>query len=98
MPTVKAEQLESMITGIFQACGVAEEQARIVAAHLVDAEACGVVSHGILRVPLYVQALAAGKIVPDAKLRVLSETLATVVLDGQHGFGQVMALRALDLA
>src|SRR5262245_15023896 len=27
-----------------------------------------------------------------------SETPATVVLDGQHGFGQVMALRAMDWA
>src|SRR5262249_58589947 len=98
MPTLKAKYLESVITGIFQACGVPKEEAEIVAAHLVDAEACGVVSHGILRVPQYVQALADGQIVPDAKLRVLSETPATAVLDGQHGFGQVMALRAVDCA
>jgi uncharacterized oxidoreductase len=98
MPTVPADLLEDMITGIFRACGVPEAEARIVAAHLVDAEACGVGSHGPLRVPQYLQALADGHIVPDARLRVLSETAATAVLDGQHGFGQVMALRAMDLA
>jgi uncharacterized oxidoreductase len=98
MPTVEAEFLQSAITGIFQARGVPEEEAQIVAAHLVDAEACGVVSHGIIRVPQYVQAIADRQIVPGAKLRVLSETPATAVLDGQHGFGQVMAVRAMDLA
>jgi uncharacterized oxidoreductase len=98
MPTVRAEFLDKAIADIFQACGVPEVEARIVATHLVDAEACGVVSHGIIRVPQYVQAIADGQIVPDAQLRILSEATATAVLDGQHGFGQVMALRAMDWA
>jgi uncharacterized oxidoreductase len=98
MPIVQADLLENVITGIFRARGVPDAEAGIVAAHLVDAEACGVTSHGVLRVPQYVEALADGRIVPGAQLRVLSETAATAVLDGQHGFGQVMALRAMDLA
>jgi uncharacterized oxidoreductase len=98
MPTVKANLLQNAITDIFRAAGVPEAEAQIVAAHLVDAEACGVVSHGIIRVPQYVQALADGQIVPDAKLRILAETTAAAVLDGQHGFGQVMAQRAMDWA
>jgi uncharacterized oxidoreductase len=98
MPTVQAKLLQSVITDIFQARGVPADDAQIVAAHLVDAEACGVVSHGIIRMPQYVQALADGRIAPSAELRTLTETPATVVLDGQHGFGQVMALRAMDLA
>jgi uncharacterized oxidoreductase len=98
MPTVQADLLERTITGIFLARGVPDEEARIVAAHLVDAEACGVVSHGVLRVPQYVQALADGRIIPAVSLRVVSEAPATAVLDGRHGFGQVMALRAMDFA
>jgi uncharacterized oxidoreductase len=98
MLTINAEILERAVTDIFQASGVREDEARIVAGHLVDAEACGVVSHGVMRVPQYVQALADGQIVPGTKLRILSETTATAVLDGQHGFGQVMASRAMDWA
>jgi uncharacterized oxidoreductase len=98
MPFANAEHLQNLITAIFRASGVPKDEADTVAAHLVDAEACGVVSHGLLRVPQYVEALAAGKIVPGAKLTVLSETPATAVLDGRHGFGQVMALRATELA
>jgi hydroxycarboxylate dehydrogenase B len=98
MPTVSALVLENTVTGIFQACGAPEEEARIVAAHLVDAEACGVVSHGMIRVAQYVQAIADGQIFTNARLRVVSETTATAVLDGQHGFGPVMAARAMDWA
>jgi uncharacterized oxidoreductase len=98
MPTVKAEFLQNVVTRLFQAQGVPEDEAQVVAAHLVDAEACGVVSHGLIRVPQYVQAIADGRVVPGAQLRILAETPATAVLDGQHGFGQVMALRALEQA
>jgi uncharacterized oxidoreductase len=98
MPTVKAESLLTALTSIFQVHDVPLEDARVVAEHLVDAEACGVASHGVIRVPQYVQAIAGGHIRPDAKLQVLSETVSTAVLDGQHGFGQVMARRAMDHA
>jgi uncharacterized oxidoreductase len=98
MPTVPPDLLERQIADVFLARGVPDDEARIVAAHLVEAEACGVVSHGVLRVPQYVQALADGRIVPGVSLRVVSEAPATAVLDGGHGFGQVMALRAMGFA
>jgi hydroxycarboxylate dehydrogenase B len=98
MPTIKAEHLLEAIASLFRACGSPEDAAHIVAAHLVDAEACGVVSHGLLRVPRYVEAIADGRTVPGARLRIVSENPAAVVLDGQQGFGQVMAVRAMDLA
>jgi uncharacterized oxidoreductase len=98
MPTVNAEVLQRTIADILLGCKVPVEEARIVAEHLVDAEACGLPSHGALRVPQYVQAIAAGQIVPGARLSALSETIATVVLDGGHGFGQVMVSKATDWA
>jgi uncharacterized oxidoreductase len=98
MLTVSFEVLERTIADILLGCKVPPEEAQIVAEHLVDAEACGLPSHGALRVPQYVQAIAAGQIVPGARLSVLSETIATTVLDGGYGFGQVMASKAMDLA
>jgi uncharacterized oxidoreductase len=98
VPTVKAESIQKVIAAIFRACGAGDEEAQIVADHLVDAEACGVVSHGLLRVPRYVEAIDLGRIVPNARLRVVAETPATLVLDGQQGFGQVMATRATERA
>jgi uncharacterized oxidoreductase len=98
MPTVNAESLTRRISAIFQACGVPAAEAELVAEHLVDTEACGVVSHGVLRVPQYVEGIVEGRVRPGAVLRSVSETVATAVLDGQFGFGQVMASRAMELA
>jgi uncharacterized oxidoreductase len=95
--TVEAGLVEKAVAGIFRACGVGPEEAGIVAAHLVDAEACGVLSHGLIRVPQYVTEVEQGRIRAGATLRVLSETSSTAVLDGQHGFGQVMAERAMKI-
>src|SRR5262245_14482321 len=98
MPTVKAEALTKRIIAIFHACGVPAGEAEVVAEHLVDAEACGVVSHGVLRVPQYLEAIVEGRVRPGAVLRTVSETVSTAVLDGQSGFGQVMAWQAMQLA
>ena len=98
MPLISTDILTNWISEIFQANGVPGTAARIVAEHLVDADACGVSSHGIIRVPQYVQALEQKRVIPDAKLTVVREHVATAVLDGGHGFGQVMACAAMDVA
>lgn len=98
LQTVEACLLEKAVAGIFRACGVGPEEAGIVAAHLVDAEACGVPSHGLIRVPQYVAAVEQHRIRAGATARLLAETSSTAVLDGQHGFGQVMARRAMEAA
>jgi len=98
MPTVRADLLVNWIDGMFRACGIAADDSRIVADHLVDAEACGVVSHGVLRVSQYIQDVADGRVRGGAALRVVSETVSTAVMDGDAGFGQVMALRAMERA
>jgi uncharacterized oxidoreductase len=98
MPTIQADALLGLIVGIFRSRSVSAYESQIVAEHLVDAEACGLPSHGVMRVPQYLQAIAEGHIVPGARLRVVFETPATAVLDGGHGFGQVMARQAMALA
>ncbi len=98
MPTISAADLTELVSRILRACRVPEEASQIVAEHLVDADLCGVSSHGIIRVPQYVQAVEEGRVVPDARLNVVRETVATAVLDGGRGFGQVMARAAMEAA
>ncbi len=98
MPLISIAALTDCVAGIFQAHRVPGDAARTVAEHLVDADACGVSSHGTIRVPQYVQALEDKRVIADAQLRVVRETIATAGLDGGHGFGQVMARAAMDIA
>src|SRR5579872_4399326 len=98
MPLIATDILTNWVSEIFEANRVPAPAARIVAEHLVDADACGVSSHGIIRVPQYVQALEQQRVIPGASLTVVRESVATAVLDGGHGFGQVMTRAAMETA
>ncbi len=98
MPVFFPAELTATIGPMLENLGVDRDSAGIVVQHLVEAELCGVRSHGLIRVPQYVGLLKAGKISPQARLSLERETVATAVLRGQHGFGQVMARGAMQLA
>ncbi|RXL39560.1 hypothetical protein EO238_35220, partial [Citrobacter sp. AAK_AS5] len=50
------------------------------------------------RLSIYVERLLSGKQNPHAPLTVVSEAPGTALLDGGAGMGQVIALRAMELA
>ena len=92
------EELWSLAAESLAAVGAPFEEADFVAATLVSADARGIHSHGLLRLPLYVESVEAGGIVPGAPLRWVREEGATAVLDGGSGFGQVIMQEAVDKA
>ncbi len=98
MPLVFADPLRQTLTKILAAAGVPEAEAALVADHLVEAELAGVPSHGVIRLPQYVQAVRQGQVVPGVQATVRKEAVATAVLDGNQGFGQVLARQAMDRA
>lgn len=84
-------------TGDFlRAGGSSAEEARIVADHLVDANLAGHDSHGVGMLPHYTRNLKAGTLVPNRKAKVLQESGTFAVWDGRNGYGQVIALDAMD--
>src|SRR6202522_1613234 len=82
---------------IFQRVGSRPEEARAVAASLVDANLTGHDSHGVLRVPRYVDWVRSGDTVPNQTIEKLVDTPVIAVLDGRFGFGQVVAPQAVDI-
>src|SRR5262245_55919795 len=56
MPTLTAESLHSFARSLFEAGGVAADEAEVVARNLVDANLCGHDSHGAIRVVQYLGA------------------------------------------
>jgi LDH2 family malate/lactate/ureidoglycolate dehydrogenase len=97
MPTLAAGELEELVRRIFAAAESPAEVARVVAASLVLANLKGVDSHGVMRVPEYVEQIARGRIVPAAEPSV-EQAGATVRVDGRWGFGQVAARKAAQLS
>jgi len=98
MPTITAEKLRQIAIDIFMAVGVPKNEARLVAEHLVEANLAGVDSHGVIRIPRYVRRIQQGRIRPGADIQVVRETSTTALINGNWGFGQVIALKAMNLA
>jgi uncharacterized oxidoreductase len=97
MPTLPPSQLESFARQLLQAGGASVDEAQIVAASLVDANLKGYDSHGVMRIPYYVQAIKEGEVAPGEQLTVLDEGASRVVADANWGFGQVQAMRLLKM-
>lgn len=78
--------------------GARPDDADLVARSLVSADARGIHSHGLMRLPLYLSAINAGGIDPVARPVLSRETGATAVIDGRSGFGQVTIQKAVRVA
>ncbi|MSQ95265.1 MAG: malate/lactate/ureidoglycolate dehydrogenase [Gemmataceae bacterium] len=91
------DRLRPFITAIFQAAGCQPAEAARVATRLVEANLVGHDSHGVIRVPTYVQWLKAGKVLAGQSIKVVSENDAIAVIDGQFGFGQTIGEQAMRL-
>jgi LDH2 family malate/lactate/ureidoglycolate dehydrogenase len=55
-------------------------------------------SHGVVRLPIYVERLAARATIPRPNIRVVRETATTAVVDGDNGMGQLVGIRAMQKA
>jgi hydroxycarboxylate dehydrogenase B len=98
MPTVAAERLERLTREIFTARRVPADDASWIATTLVRANLRGHDSHGVIRIPQYVDALARGTLNPTPRMALVVDTPTIAILDGDGGFGQVVARRGVTLA
>ena len=94
---IPADALTDFCAEIFGRVGCRPEEARRVAASLVDANLTGHDSHGVIRVPRYVDWVRAGDLVPNQSIERLVDTPVIGVLDGRFGFGQTIAPIAVDI-
>lgn len=95
--TIPAQALEAYVVRIFEAAGCDPAEAARIGHHLVSANLAGHDSHGVLRVPRYVEWLRDGKVRAGQQLTVVAESATHAVLDGNRGFGQTIGPLAVDL-
>ena len=93
-----AEALTAAVRAALAAEGVPEAVARTESALMVDADLCGVPSHGIVTLPKLLAGLREGRATRDPRLRLRRDDRATCVLDGDNGPGRFVAASAMDLA
>ncbi|MFD4974410.1 Ldh family oxidoreductase [Streptomyces sp. NPDC058424] len=78
---------QALAAGLLEAAGLARERAERTAEAIVLADVWGVGSHGLLRLPYYLQRMVAGGYPPDAELVPVSDTGPVVAYDGGGGLG-----------
>jgi len=98
MRTLAAAEAVDLGSRLLDAAGSPPDESRYVAEVLVRANLAGHDSHGIIRLPQYLDNIRAGGLKPGAPITVVRETRATAVLDGHRGWGPVIARRAMELA
>jgi LDH2 family malate/lactate/ureidoglycolate dehydrogenase len=93
---VKPETLQEGVQAVFEQCGMPSRQANLLAESLVFADLRGVHSHGVLRVPEYVQKLTVGGVDPKGQPYIARESGACLVVDGGNSMGQIGAHFAME--
>ena len=96
MPTIHAAPLTDFATALLAAGGLSPDEAALVARSLVAANLRGHDSHGVMRVPFYLDQVAKRELVPGAKLELLKDEPALLMADGGWGFGQSLARELTD--
>ena len=96
MVRISIKEAEDRITSMFMNVGVCEEEARITAGMLVEADQRGVNSHGILCTARYVRLIREGKMRPNMSVNVLRDNGTVAVWDGNRSSGQVLGYRAME--
>lgn len=104
---IAAEEASLLARRLFEAYGAPPSSALVVAEHLVDASRMGLHSHGLIRLPEYLDRIQAhgegnnppgGPIDPSAIPSVSKRRGAVALIDGQGGFGQVAGSVSASLA
>ena len=96
--TLAAEAARDLADGLLRSAGVPPGDAGVAARCLVRADLRGVDTHGIVRLPGYLDRIGKGLVNPAPELSFETVTPSVARLDAQNGLGFVAASRAVDQA
>lgn len=95
---VRLDDLRTFCRRLLEVAGLPGPAADLVADSLVDADARGIGSHGVLRTRIYAERLRAGLLDPAAAPVVVSEHAGGCLVDARNAIGHVGARAGVDLA
>ena len=96
MPNISSDKLTEFAAHLLQAGGIEPEEAALIARSLVAANERGHDSHGVMRIPYYLDFLKKGDVVAGAKFTILKKLPSVLVTDGGWGFGQTQARKLME--
>jgi uncharacterized oxidoreductase len=94
---IPADDMRQLTRKIFVAVGCSAAEGERIARHLVIANLTGHDSHGVIRIPRYLQWMDKGWLRPNQSAAVVAESEAMALLEGHHGFGQTLGEQAVEI-
>ncbi len=95
---VPFESLKEFCRQAYIQVGVPGDEADIVADLLVRSDLRGVESHGVTRLPIYIQRLQKGYVRKEARITTVKEKGPTAFLDAHGSMGHIAAYRGMEKA
>lgn len=95
---VSIESLRRVVLETLEKSGVNAEDAAVILDTVLFANRRGVATHGVGRLPLYLDKIRAGHLNPRNEMEVLTDSGAIALLDAHNGFGQVAGNLAVETA
>ena len=92
------ERLQQVTHDILIGAGSPTPEAALVAQRLVKSNLTGHDSHGVIRIPRYMDWVRDGTIQPGQQVDFLRDNGSTAVITGHRGYGQVVATEAMKVA
>ncbi|MBT6276577.1 MAG: malate/lactate/ureidoglycolate dehydrogenase [Chromatiales bacterium] len=86
--------MKPLVEKTFAAVGCPHDEAQRIAHYLIHANLTGHDSHGVLRVPRYVEWVKNGRVKAGQQVEVVMDAGAMAILDGHQGFGQTVGPQA----
>jgi uncharacterized oxidoreductase len=98
MKLIPAADLQELVRSVFLSLGSSDFESGRLAHYLVESNLTGHDSHGVIRVPEYVDHVKNDRVRINQHARVIFETDSLLVVDGGSGFGQVIGEEAMQMA
>jgi LDH2 family malate/lactate/ureidoglycolate dehydrogenase len=95
---VKSEDLKKFGERVFKAVGLPSASAVIVSESLVASDLRGVESHGVCRIPVYVERIQLKAVNPHPRIDINRKFPCIATVDGDNGMGAVVGTRAMEVA
>ena len=83
---------------VFQGYGFSEEESTRITDVLLDADLCGIESHGIQRLIRYHKEVTGGYVKVNAKPQVVKDVPLAATIEGNDAMGQILSVMAMEMA
>ena len=91
-------ETQAFCVKVFQGYGFSEEDSRRITEVLLEADLSGIESHGVQRLTRYDFEIRSGFVKIGSEPEIVYETPISAVMDGHDGMGQIIGVKAMDLA